>query len=496
MKRTSTADRADKNAAMFHSTDGKASTVKHENSATTDGDASSKSSCKKIKLSTRKESSKVEKLSQPKAEQHALISPESSSSSSLTHSVDAGQAAPSQAVGVRKLTASAPVLHGTGGKLPATAETASPAPAYMPAKERSSQPRPDLELTQTGNDSRRQEWLQRDQQSFIFDEITDPSLLALFDMVAPVSPTVQTAPQLSDREQARRLQPIAHAITRALEGVLADVMRKFMSATKRDAVPKTEFQEAYNAFAAMMQVFNRAKIAAVDGKEAGMLAELKTIRSTLDEFLRLRFHEGARYFGIEKQEKEALGKALNALLTQCGKWLDGDEEEIVSPWSPSLAPSSPETRQRAVSSPVKPSESWPQTEDGRASKLSLNLSGHIIPRPSQHRIGPPSPASAATASATSTPPGSPLTSPVASPVASPVVSPKESSKSFRLSALIGSTLSSRSRDAGRKEPAVKGHARKSLQIEPGSLAQMLPQQSDKPVTQDKAMPQKNNKTLY
>lgn len=489
MKRAPIADRADRNAAILHSADAKASSRKQGNSVTTDSDASNKSSLKKIKLSTRKDSHKAERLDGPKAEEHALVSPVSPS---LKRSADAGQAVHSQASSARILATSMPLLHGADSKLTTTLSPPGPVPADIPVNQRSSQTGPDAEPAQASNDDRRQQWLQRDQPSFIFDEITDPSLLALFDTAVPESPAAQAAPQLGKREQAQRLQPVAAAIKKGLEGVLADVMKQFMTAAKQESVPKGEFYKAYNALSEMVQVFNRAKIAAADGREPVMLAELATIRSRLDEFLRLGFMDGARHFSIEKQEKDALRKGLQGLLAQCRQWLHDDEEENARTWSPSLAPSSPETRQRALSSPVRPGEPRVQAEDSRISRLSLNLSGHLSPRPSQHRIGPASPGAAATASPASTPPASPLNS----PIASPVVSPRESSKSFRLSALIGATLSPRSRDPGRRESPVKGHARKSLQIEPGSLAELLHQPGDKPATQDKALPQKNSKTFY
>jgi hypothetical protein len=503
MKRAPTLDRSGRQAVIRHTVDAQATTGKEENSVTTDGDAFGKSPSKKIKLSTIKESKPVGNLSQEKTTEQVLVSPVSPP---ISEAADARQAAPSHAAAVRKPAASVPVLRGADSKLPSTADTACPAPADMPVQEHASKTQPDVEPPRIANDSRRQEWLQRDQQSFIFDEITDPSLLALFDTTVPGSPTAHAAQQLSEREHIRQLQPIAHAIKRALEGVLADVMRKFMTAARRDAVPTMEFQDAHHAFSEMVQLFNRAKVAAVDGNEADMLAELTSIRSALDEFLRLRFKEGARHFSIEKLERETLRTGLHDLLAQCREWLHEDEKEKVSAWSPSLAPSSPEARQRAVSSPVKPSEPWEQTEDGKTGRLSSSLSGQLSPRSSQHRIGPTSPGAAAAASPTSTPVTSPFTSPSASPFTSPVVSPimspkavvspKESTKSFRFSALIGSVLSPRPRDAGHKESPAKGHSRQSLLTDPGARADLPSQQSDKPFTHEKPTPQKSNKTLY
>ena len=479
----------------------------------TDGDALSKPPSKKIKLSTKKESSLVGNLSQAKKMEQALVSPVSPP---IAEATDAGQAAPPHAAPLRKVTSSVPALRSADSKLPVTATTASPAPAGMAVKGYSSQTQPDEEPARIANDSRRQEWLQRDQQSFIFDEITDPSLLALFDTTAPGSPTAHSAQQLTEREQMRQLQPIAHAIKRALEGVLADVMKKFMSAGRRDGMPTAQFQEAHHAFSEMVQLFNRAKVAAVDGKEADMLAELTSIRSSLDEFLRLRFKEGARHFNIEKLERERLRTGLHDLLSQCREWLHEDEYEYekARPWSPSFAPLGPEARQRAVSSPVRPSEPWTHTEDGRTARLSSSLSAQLSARPSQHRFGPNSPRAAAAASPTSTPISSPFTSPSASPFTSPVVSatlspilspvlspkaamsPKESTKSFHISALIGSVLSPRPKDAGRRDSTVKVHARQSLLTDPGSHADLPSQQGDNPVPQEKVMPQKSSKTLH
>jgi hypothetical protein len=503
MKRASTLDRSDRPAAVRHAVVATAGTGKEENIVTTDGDALDKSPSKKIKLRTRKESKPVGNQSQVKTIEQALVSPVSPP---IAKAKDAGQVVPSHAASVRKPAASVPVLRGADSRLASTADTARAAPADMPVKEHPSQIQTDAEPSPISSDSRRQEWLQRDQQSFIFDEITDPTLLALFDTMVPGSPTAQAAQQLSERERMRQLQPIAHAIKRALEGVLAEVMRKFMTAASRDGIPTLELQNAHHAFSEMVQLFNRAKIAAVDGKEADMLAELTTIRSSLEEFLRLRFKEGARHFSIEKPERETLRTGLHDLLAQCREWLHEDGEENARPWSPSFAPTSPEPRQRAVSSPVRPSEPWTQTEDGKTGRLSSSLSGQLSPRPSQHRIAPSSPGAATAASPTSTPVSSPFTSPSASPFTSPVVSPvmspkavaspRESSKSFRFSGLIGAALSPRQRDAGRKESSVKGHARQSLLTDPGARADLASQQSDKPVTQEKLAPQKSSKTLY
>ncbi|MFL6717373.1 MAG: hypothetical protein ACJ8G3_13540 [Burkholderiaceae bacterium] len=485
----------------------KPSKSKEDSSVTTDGDALSKPPSKKIKLGTKKESSLAGNLSQAKKMEQALVSPVSPPTAEAT---DAGQAAPPHAAPVRKVTSSVPVLRSADSKLPAKASTASPAPAEMAVKGHSTQGQPDEEPARIANDSRRQDWLQRDQQSFIFDEITDPSLLALFDTAVPGSPTAHAAQQLTEREQVRQLQPIAHAIKKALEGVLADVMRKFMHAGSRDGMPTVQSQEARHAFSELVQLFNRAKVAAVDGKEADMLDELTSIRSSLNEFLQLRFKEGTRHFSIEKQERERLRTGLHDLLLQCREWLHEDENESTRPWSPSFAPLDPEARQRAVSSPIRPSEPWTLTEDGRTGRLSSSLSAQLSARPSQHRFGPTSPGAAAAASPTSTPISSPFTSPSASPFTSPVVSPilspilsskaamspKESTKPFHISALIGSVLSPRPKEAGRKESAVKGHARQPVLTDPGSHADLPSQQSDKPVPQEKVMPQKSSKTLH
>lgn len=493
MKRVPTADRVERNTAFIHAADGKAGSEKKEDGVTAGGDGSAKLAFKKIKLSSRKESSKAEKLNSPRAEQDALISPVSSP---VRQSTNAGQTPPSLAFSAWKPTTSMPQLLGAGSKPPAPPAPSNPAPTHMPVTQPSGQAKPAMEPAHASNDDRRQQWQQRDQPSFIFDEITDPSLLRLFDTAGPGSQTAQAPPQPSERDQARQLQPIAAAIKEAIEGVLADVMKQFMTAVKGENGAKQELYKAFNAFSEMMQVFNRAKIAAIDGKEVEMQAELRTIRSTLEKFLRLGFTDVTQHFSIEKHEKDGLKKGLQGLLALCRQWLHEKGEEHVRPCSPSLAPSSPETRQRAISSPVRSSEPWVRTEDSKTSKPSLHLSMQLSPRASQHRIGPASPGAAATPSPTSTPPGSPLTSLGVSPVSSPVASPRESSKSFRLSALIGATLSPRSRDAGRRESPVKGQARKSLQIAPGTISESLHQQSDKTATQDKATIQNNNETLH
>jgi hypothetical protein len=385
-----------------------------------------------------------------------------------------------------------PVLRGASSKLAATTRTEVPLPASvdMPVNGSPSHTQQDLLSPGTATGNRRQQWLEQNQHSFIFDEITDPLLLALFDTGAGVaaSPPAATLPPLSEREHKQQFQPIANAIKKALEGILADVMRKFMTAAKRDGIPKPEFQEAHHAYSEMLQMFNRAKVAAVDGQEARMLAELRTICPAMEEFLRLRFKNVVQHFSTEKTEREAMKSGLRTLLAQCREWLHDDKEKAIRPWSPALAPSSPEARQRAVSSPAKPSEPMTQTESDRTERLSSSLSGHISPRSSQHRIGPYSPSAAATPSPTSTLLTSPLTSPVTSPVLNPkaVASPKESAKSFRICALIGSPLSPRSKDAGRKESPVKGHARQSLQNDSTSRSNSSAQHSEMPVTPEKA----------
>jgi hypothetical protein len=368
----------------------------------------------------------------------------------------------------------------------------------------SSDPRQEPCSLVTSNSSRRQQWLEKDQPSFIFDEITDPLVLTLCDTAIQAGPLTATMGKLNERERKQQFQPIANAIKKALETVLADVMRKFMMARQRDGIPKPEVQEAHHAFSEMVQMFNRAKVAAVDGQEAMMLAELRSIRPALEELITLRLKNLVQHFGAEKDEREALKSGLRALLGQCREWLHEDMEETVRPWSPSSAPASPGARQRAISSPVKPSEPWAQNESDRADRLSSSLSGHMSPRPSQHRIGTSSPSASLTPGSTSrsllSPADSPVASPVISPVTSPVLnptavnSPKEGAKSFRLSALLGASLSPRSRDGGRKESPVKAQARQSLLNDSTSRASLPAQQGDMSAIPETAVTEKNDKS--
>lgn len=208
-----------------------------------------------------------------------------------------------------------------------------------------------------------------------------------------------------------------------------------------------------------------------------MLDELKNIQPALAHFIKDRLKKVIQHLGAEKAERDALKSGLRALLHQCGEWLHQDEEETARPWSPSNAPASPGARPRAVSSPVKLGEAWPQVESNTADRLPVSMPGQLSPRPSQHRMGPSSPNAGLTSGTTSSPLSSPLTSPVTSPVTNSrtVTSPKESLKSFRLSAVLASP---RSKDTARMEPLVKGHASPSSFSESTSRSILPAQHGD------------------
>lgn len=225
-----------------------------------------------------------------------------------------------------------------------------------------------------------------------------------------------------------------------------------------------------------------------------MVAELNSICPALEKFIARGLKDAIQHFSAERSEKEDLKKGLRTLLAQCREWLGEEKEDAVRPWSPSFAPSSPQGRQRSVSSPVQANESWAEIEGGKMSRLSASFSGPISLHPSQHRIGPSILGTTATLSPTSTPSGSPLTSPVQSPKA--VVSPKESTKSFRLSALIGSSVSPRAKDASRKDSPVKVQSRQPLLNESTSHSSPSVQQGDKPATPEKAKTEKSKKKFH
>jgi hypothetical protein len=492
MKRVATLGRTERQASVPSAEAAEASTGKEENKA--QGNEGTSGHPPSKKLASRKDSAPVKSTSHPKGMEPGLASPVSSH---RKEAADARQTTPSHAASLPNPHASPPVLRNMDSKqttITATEMRASlsangmvngssnhtPHEAYRPA---------------TANDGRRQQWQEKEQHSFIFDEITDPVLLTLFEPATLAAPPSAGNAQQSEREQRQRLQPIATAIKKALESVLADVMRKFMGAGKRDGIPKPEVQEAHHVFSEMVQMFNRAKVAAVDGQEARMLEELRGIRPVLEEFLTLRLKNVVQHLSAEKEEMEALKSGLRALLHQCGKWLDADEEETIRPWSPSNAPASPGARQRAVSSPVKPSEPWAQVESNTTDRLSLSLSGHLSPRPSQHRIGPSSQSAGLMSRATSSPLASPLTSPVTSPVTNSkaVTSPKEGSKSLRFSALLASPLSPRSRDGGRKESPVKGPAMPSSLSDSASRSSLSAQHGDTSVPTKPGVSEKTSK---
>ena len=495
MKRASTLDKHGKQAAEQFAATAKASIGKEENNGTADSKTSGNSPFKKIKLSSRKESVSGRNVSHSEETEQRPSSPISSPRRETTN---AGQTTQPPVASMRNANASMPVLRNASSKLSTTTGVgvavalAASADTQVQA---SSGPSQQSSLSPAAaNASRREQWIAQDKPSFVFDEITDPSLLALFDTPAPDATPAAATPPLSEREQKRQFQPIADAITKALQSDLANVMRKFMETSRQQGARTPEYQAAHHAFSGLMQMFNRAKVAAVDGQEAQMIAELQNICQTLEEFIAVGLKDVIQQFIGEKSEKATLKTGLRTVLAQCREWLGEDREETVRPWSPSFAPSNPQGRQRSVSSPVKANEPWAETESGKMNRLSASFSGPISPHPSQHRIGPSIPGTAATFSPASTPSGSPLSSPVQSPKA--VVSPKDGTKSlFRLSTLIGSPGSPRTKDASRKDSSVKGQSKQFLLNESTSQSSLLVQQGDKPATPEKAKTEKSKKKL-
>jgi hypothetical protein len=487
MKRASTFDKHGTQLAEQYAAAAKASISKEENNVTADNKASGNSPFKKIKLSVRKESALAKSASYSEDTEQRPTSPVSSPH---RETASVRQTTPSRAAAMRSPNASVPVLRDASSKLSTTTEGAEVVPASADTQLQASSSPAQGNLLSPGTDkaSRRQQWIDQDKLSFVFDEITDPSLLALFDTPVPAFTPAATEPQLGERDKKRQLQPIADAIKNSLEKIFADVTRKFMEPTRQEGVPTREYHEARHAFSVLMQMFNNAKKFAADGQEADTFAELQKICPALDQFIEGSLKDAIPHFSGEKSEKANLKKELRQLLAQCRNWLGEDAEEAVQTWSPSFAPSSPQGRQRSVSSPVKAKEPWAETESGKTSRLSASFSGPINAQPSQHRIGPSIPGAPVALSPTSTPSGSPLTS--------PVKSPKESSKSlFRLSALIGSPGSPRAKDASRKDSSLKSLSSQSLVNESTSHSTLTLQQGDKPATPEKAKTEKSKKKL-
>lgn len=459
MKRVATPSSTERHASVPSAEAARASSSKEGNKAARDRETSGYSPSKKLKLGPRKESAPIQLTRPPGATESTLASPVSPH---REESMDVRQRTQSHATSLLNFSASPPVLRSTDQRRtthPANETSASPSANAMPDGTSDHVAR-EAHPPATTNDGRRQQWQEKNQSSFIFDEITDPVVLALAEPVALASPPAASNAQQTERDQRQRLQPIAAAIKKALENDLAEVIRKFMVAGKRDDIARSEVQEAHHVFSEITQMFNRAKVAAVDGQEDRMRDELTLFQTALGNFIKDRLKKVIQHLGAEKAERDALKSGLRALLRQCGEWLHQNEAETARPWSPSNAPASPGTRQRAVSSPLKPSEAWAQAESDAADRLSLSMPGHLSPRPSQHRIGTSSPSASLTPGATSSPLASPLTSPVTSPVTNSkaVTSPKENFKSFRLSTLLSSP---RSKETARLETPGKGQSRPS-----------------------------------
>ena len=489
MKRAPTIDKHGRQAAEQYASAAKASVSNEENNPTAETKASGNSPFKKIKLSVRRESASARQASHAEeAEQR----PSAPISSPRRETVHAGQTPQPDRAAMRNSSASMPVLRDAGSS-PAT--TTGAAEAVAAEKQSQLPPGPvETTLSAPGTDTatRRQQWLAQDKPSFVFDEITDPVLLALCDQPASAAASPASAPQPGDRERKRQFKPIADGIKAALEGVLATGMRKFMHASRQDGARTAQFQAAHHAFSELIQLFNKAKVAAVDGKEAEMLAELREICPALEQFMAQNLKDVVRHFNAEKSERDALKTGLRSLLDQCREWLGEHREDAGSTWSPSLAPSSPQSRQRSASSPARPNEPWAGIETAKASRLSATFSGPIGLHPSQHRLTAAAvPGATSTPSPASTPPGSPLSSPVHSPKA--VVSPKDNAKSFRLSTLLGSPGSPRAKDASRRDSSVRDQSRKSLLSESASQSSLPAQNDDKPAAAEKAKTEKSKK---
>lgn len=489
MKRAPTIDKHGRQAAEQYASAAKASLSNEENNPAAESKASGNSPFKKIKLSVRRESASARQSSHAEEAEQRPGTPVSSPRRETVH---AGQMPQPDRAAMCHSGASMPVLRDAGSTHAAMAAAAAAVAAEKQPQVPPGPAETTLSVPGTDTAARRQQWLAQDKPSFVFDEITDPVLLALCDQPAPAAASAASAPQPGDRERKRQFKPVADGIKAALEGVLAKGVRRFMEASRQDNARTAQFQAAHHAFSELIQLFNKAKIAAVDGKEAEMIAELRAICPALEQFMTQHLKDVARQFNAEKSEREALKTGLHGLLDQCREWLGEHGEDAGPTWSPSVAPSSPQSRQRSASSPAKPNEPWAGIETAKASRLSATFPGPIGFHPSQHRLTAVAvPGAAPTPSPASTPPGSPLGSPVHSPKA--VVSPKDNAKSFRLSTLLGSPGSPRAKDASRRDSSVREQNRKSLLGESASQSSLPAHQDDKPATAEKAKTEKSKK---
>ena len=301
-----------------------------------------------------------------------------------------------------------------------------------------------------GPGNRRDLWLQRAAPSFIFDDITDPALLSLFQPPSASSPASDADARLSEaqdrlaeRERKRKLALVGDAMTRQVQGVLADFIREFSNAAAKGGEQTERYAQARQTFYQVLKVFNSAKVAAYAGDRDDMVVKLEEAQSGWSAFARVDFKHVAKVFQKSSQDTAALKRALAALLVQCSHWL-ADDDTASPPASPAGGSSG---RQRACSTPVKPSAGWADPELKDLAGAGGKPSEPHSPRSAQHRLAHSFTAAPGAAPRAASGP-SPLASPTGSPPATPVHSPRSSASlqhAFLVPGVLG-TLAASVRD--------------------------------------------------
>lgn len=182
-------------------------------------------------------------------------------------------------------------------------------------------------------------------------------------------------------------------------------------------------------FYTLLPLLQAAKIAASNGDEAEMSSKLSQAELGIGMFIDQHLKHAAQVFNVEKSEKAAMKRGLVDLAANCRAW----QGKATVPEHRGKSVISPESRQRAQSSPVRPANPWAGTQAKPVRHSSLRHSDATSPRSSFHRVrsanGDGSPAGS--------PAASPPSSPTASPIKSPVTSPRGAGKSSRPASVIG-----------------------------------------------------------
>lgn len=293
---------------------------------------------------------------------------------------------------------------------------------------------------------RRGQWISREQLSFVFDEITDPAILALSSGSAlatdatepPHAPSAQLAEQLAEKARKHALANLAKEIQRALEGPLANIIRQFMQIRPQQQQDHSDYESASKAFYELMPALQLAKVAAMNGNEAEMLSQLEKAQEQIAAWIATHWKPASRQFKVEKAVKAELKNDLVELLDDCDRWRKGANAA-----KDNAPPLSPNSRQRSHSSPLKPGAAWSSVEAKPSQQTLLRHADATSPKSSHHRIKPTSGEASQSAS------------PASSPVASPVSSPRAPGKHGRPASVIGIMPVSPPREPEQTKPVVK-----------------------------------------